>query len=80
MKSVHFRPWLSIRLACSVSAITALAGLLLVGPSGAMSIEPELAEFQRHMRAKYYMKEAALNPNDPESIMSHFNRTDTKYY
>ncbi len=54
-----------------------LLGLVLACLSpGATAADKELEEFQRHIRAKYDMKEAAFASNDPQPILTRFYHPD----
>jgi hypothetical protein len=57
-------------------AILSFTSLMLAILSNAGAADEGLAEFQRQIRVKYDMKEAAFAANDPEPILSHFYHSD----
>ncbi|MFB3079559.1 MAG: nuclear transport factor 2 family protein [Lysobacterales bacterium] len=57
--------------------VSVLLAMLILGLSAdSKAADQELEEFQRHIRAKYDMKEAAFASNDPQPILTRFYHPD----
>lgn len=60
------------KMKCSVVAALSFVAIVAAQQVAAGSAEEDLKEFQREIRAKYDMKEAAFAANDPEPILTRF--------
>ncbi|MDP4650801.1 MAG: nuclear transport factor 2 family protein [Haliea sp.] len=76
MLNTPFTRLMSNRLLLWIPVILASLCLGLTAQNGFADDSEELANFQREIRVKYDMKEAAFAANDPEPILTQFYHPD----
>ena len=76
MLNINFNKLTSNRPLPGMLVMLVSVGLGLTAQNGFADDSDELANFQREIRVKYDMKEAAFAANDPEPILTRFYHPD----